>query len=162
MTGGGGIGFGQQAAQNMGGQPSAQANVQYSAPPASNPYQAAFNSNQQAPQQMRMSPFVQQQMMRQQAPQVSGLQAALIQMLGQYNQPMMRPQMQQSMQMPQYQNPALAYRPDIAGAQQNLGRVAKSVVLQQKEAAEAELARMQEAEAARMAAEQDQNYYSGG
>lgn len=134
-----------------------QAPVQQAAP-TPNPYQSAFTN-----QQMNRSPFVQQQMARQQAPQqLSGLQAALMQMLGQYSQPMARPQiqqMQQPTQMPQYQNPALAYRPDIESTQLNLNRVAKSVVLQQKEAAEAEAARLQaELDAAQEAPRDD--YYN--
>jgi hypothetical protein len=47
----------------------------------------------------------------------------------------------------------------MTNAQQNLSRVAKSVILQQKEAAEAELAAMREAQAA---AQQDNNYSGGG
>jgi len=77
---------------------------------------------QMAPQQMQqrpMSPLMQQQMMRQQ--QMRGLQAALMQMLGQYNQPMQR---QQFMPMPQYQSQALQYRPNMAQAQQALNRTA--------------------------------------
>jgi hypothetical protein len=62
------------------------------------------------------------------------------------------------MGMPLYRSPALDYRPDMSGAQQNLSRVAKSVILQQKEAAEAELEAMRAAQAA----EQSNNYYDYG
>ena len=115
MSGGGVIA---KAMQQMGAQTPTQPGVSYSAPPAANPYQAAFNS-QQAPQQMQqmsMSPLVQQQMMRQQgfnpmqqqmmrqqqpmfnpmqqqSPGLSGLQAAMMQIMARQNQPMMRPQM---------------------------------------------------------------------
>lgn len=107
---------------------------------------------QQAPQQRVMSPLVQQQLMRQQMPQqmynpyqmqpqqMGGLQAALMHMLGQYNQPMARPQIQQMQQMPQYQNRALQYRPNTYAAQQNLSRVAPSVQKQAQDKAAAEAA----------------------
>jgi hypothetical protein len=148
------------------GQGQAQGGAGYSAPPASNPYQSAFNS-QQGSQQRAMSPLVQQQMMRQQQgfnpmqQQSSGIEAAIMQMLSSQNQPMMRPQMQQ---MPQYRSPALGYRPDMTRAQQGLSQVAPSVILQQRQAAEAEAARIQaEQEAAAQQPQFDYNsYYSGG
>jgi len=126
---------------------------------------------QQAPQQampqQRLSPqvaqqqFAQQRMMPQQAmPQYQGLQMLLNNMLSRY-QPQQAMQQRAFMPMPTYQNQALQYRPDMGGPQQNLNRVAKSVVLQQKEAAEAELAAMREAEAARAAQEQYNNTYAG-
>lgn len=120
-----------------------QAPVQQAAP-VSNPYQAAFYS-----QQMNRSPLVQQQLMRQQPQQmyspqqISGLQAAMMQLMGRYNQPMMRSQMPQYSQQ---QRSPLAYRPDISNAQTALNNVAPSVELQQRRAAE---------EAARLQAEQD-------
>lgn len=146
-------------------------------PPANSPYLQQWNQQQgmglgggfgQRPQPFN---FGQQQAMRQQQqnpyfsqmrqgynPQQQGLQQLLGNMLSRYQQPQQRA----PMQMPQYQNQALQYRPDISGAQQNLSRVAKSVVLQQKEAAEAELAAMKEAEAARLAQQQTQDYGGGG
>jgi hypothetical protein len=66
------------------------------------------------------------------------------------------------MNMPQYRNTALSYRPDTAGAQQNLSRVAKSVVLQQKEAAEAEAARLRAELDAQQQYSYDPYYYGGG
>jgi len=63
----------------------------------------------------------------------SGLQAAMMQMMQQYSRPMMRAPMQQGL-MP-YNSPALNYRPNMPAA--NLSRVAPSVELQQKQAAEA-------------------------
>jgi len=166
MSGGGG-GFGQalvNSGMRMGGKAPAQGGAGYSAPPEANPYQSAFNS-QQAPQQMQqrsMSPLVQQQMMRQQQgfnpmqQQSSGLQAAMMQMLGRQNQPMMRSQMQS---MPQFRAQALGYRPDMAQAQKALNQVVPSVVLQQRQAAEA--ARIQaELEAAQQS--QSYDYGSGG
>ena len=113
-------------------------------------YQPGFAAQQ-------MSPLNQQLMQRSMAPQpITGLPAALMQMRGQLNQPMMRAP------MPMYQNPALAYRPNMALAQQRLNNVAKSVILQQKEAAEAELARMKEAEEARQMQQQQVDYGSVG
>ena len=96
-------------------------------------------------------------MRRSMAPQpIMGLPAALMQMQGQLNQPVMRPP------MPVYQNPALNYRPDMRSAQQRLNSVAKSVILQQKEAAEAELARMKEAQEAAALSQQVDYGSSGG
>lgn len=67
----------------------------------------------------QMSPLTQQIMQRSMAPQpIMGLPAALMQMQGQLNSPMMRPP------MPVYRSPALNYRPDMALVQQNLSRVA--------------------------------------
>lgn len=166
---------------SMGGQPPAQGGAQYSAPPTSNPYQSAFNSQQQtAPQEApRLSPQVAQQqfamqrmgqqpqmanpyqqMMPQQSSQ-QGLQMLLNNMMSRYGAPQQQAPMQTG--MPQYQNQALQYRPDFKPAEQSLNRVAKSVVLQQKEAAEAELAAMKEAEAARASQEQASagNWYGG-
>jgi hypothetical protein len=81
-----------------------------------------------APAPQQISPFVQQMMrppMQQFNPQMVGLPAALMQMLGRYNSPVMRAP------MPQYGRPAfnnpLAFRPDMSQAQQNLGRVRPSV-----------------------------------
>lgn len=133
----------------------------YSAPPASNPYQSAFNS-QQGSQQRATSPLIQQQMMRQQQPmfdpmqpQGTGIEAAIMQMLSSQNQPMMRPQMQQ---MPQYRSPALGFRPDMAQAQQSLNRVQPSV---QKQEQEAQAARIAELEA-QLASYNPPNDYSTG
>lgn len=146
---GGGAGIGQSlvnTGMKFGGKaPSpSQGGVGYTPTAAANPYQSAFNSQQQAPQQSRISPLVQQQMMRQQPQQMSGLQAAMMQLMGQYNQPMMRRQMPQYTQ--QSQGSPLAYRPDMSGARAALNNVAPSVALQQQRAAE---------EAARLQAEQD-------
>jgi hypothetical protein len=170
----------QAPAQGQGG-------VGYSAPPESNPYQAAFNS-QQAPQQMQqrtMSPLMQQQMMRQQQPmfnpmqqqmmrqqqpmfnpmqqQSSGIQAALMQMMARQNQPMMRPQMQQ---MPQYGRPAqmspLAFRPDLTTAQQSLNRVKPSVYKTDLDTARARIAELEAAQQAAQQPQQDPYYYGGG
>jgi hypothetical protein len=75
-----------------------------------------------------------QPMMQQQSPSYqSGLQAAMMQMMQQYNRPMMRAPMQQGL-MP-YNSPALNYRPNMASAIQGLSRVAPSVQVQQREAA---------------------------
>jgi hypothetical protein len=112
-------------------------------------YNPAFSSQQTAQPVIQGLP---QQMVPQapQAPQsMQGLQGLMSQMMSRYQSPY---QMQQRapmpMNMPQYRNAALSYRPDMAGPQQNLNRVAKSVILQQKEAAEAELAAMKAAQQA--------------
>lgn len=142
MSGGGGaIG---QAMGQIDAARAGQGGVGYTPTQAANPYQSAFNSQQQAPQQSRISPFVQQQMMRQQPQQMNGLQAAMMQLMGQYNQPMMRRQMPQYSQQPRMS--PLMYRPDISNARAALNNVAPSVELQQRLAAE---------EAARLKAEQD-------
>jgi hypothetical protein len=95
----------------------------------------------------QVSPFVQQMMMQRQMPQfnpyqqsIMGLPALLmqLQMQGRLNQPMMRSP------MPIYQNPALAYRPNMSGITANLNRVQPSVAEQQ---------RLQAIEDARIAAE---------
>ena len=102
-------------------------------------------------------PASQQMMPRQMGPQnFQGLQGLLSQMMARYQNPY---QMMQRAPMQQYRSSALNYRPNMTNAQQNLSRVAKSVILQQKEAAEAELAAMKEAQAS---AQQDNSYYSGG
>ena len=64
----------------------------------------------------------------------SGLQAAMMQMMQQYSRPMMRPQIQQGLEP--YNSPALNYRPNMSGITANLNRVAPSVELQQRLAAE--------------------------
>jgi hypothetical protein len=189
MSGGGG-GFGQalvNSGMRMGGQAPAQGGVGYSAPLESSPYQSAFNS-QQAPQQMQqraISPLVQQQMMRQQQPmfnpmqqqmmrqqqpmfnpmqqQSSGIQAALMQMMARQNQPMMRPQMQQ---MPQYGRPAqmspLAFRPDLATAQQSLNRVQPSVYKTDLDTARARIAELEAAQSAQQPQSDPYWWNSGG
>jgi hypothetical protein len=148
----------------MGGKaPTAQGGVEYTPAQTRPTYQPAFSSQQTAqampqaaPQQTTQS--LPQQMMPQAPQSLQGLQGLMSQMLSRYQSPF---QTMQRAPMPQYRSSALDYRPDMTGAQQNLSRVAKSVVLQQKEAAEAELAAMKEAQAAAQQS-QDSNYYSGG
>jgi hypothetical protein len=88
-----------------------------------------YQPQQRAPQQQMQMPNYQ-----------SGLQAALMHMMQQYSRPVMRAPMQQGLTP---SNP-LAYQPSMPAA--NLSRVAPSVILQQRLAAE---------EAARKQAEQD-------
>lgn len=77
--------------------------------------QATYRPNMPA-MSPQMSPLNQQLMQRSMAPQpIMGLPAALMQMQGQLNRPMMRGP------MPTYRSPALDYRPNMA---QNLNRVA--------------------------------------
>lgn len=88
------------------------------------------------PQQM--SPLTQQLMQRSMAPQpIMGLPAALLQMQGRFNSPMMRGP------MPTYQNPALAYRPNMAPAMQALNRVQPSVYKTDLDAARARIAELE-------------------
>lgn len=153
MSGGGGV-IGQSLVNmgtRMGGTAPRPSSPGYVAP--SQLSQApVYQPTQSAPQ---MSPFVQQMMMQRQMPQFNpfqqqmmGLPAALMQMQGRLNQPMMRGQ------MPMYQNPALGFRPNMQNAQQSLRNVAPSV---------AEQRRLQGIEDARRAAEeaarQDNNVY---
>jgi hypothetical protein len=149
--------------------------------PAAFPQQAPQQAPQPVPQQMQqraMSPLMQQQMMRQQQmfnpiqqmmmrqqqqprfnpmqQQSSGLQAAMMQMMGRQNQPVMRTQ------MPQYGRSAqmnpLAFRPDITQAQESLNRVQPSVYKTDLDTARARIA---ELEAAQAAAAAQQNSYGG-
>lgn len=108
-----------------------------------------------------------QQPSLQQNVQNMGLQAIYQNMLGQiaplqqgnwlnqfYQQPA------QQAQMPTYKASALQYQPNRAPAQASLNRVAKSVILQQKEAAEAELAKMK-AEAEEAKKNEGNGWYTG-
>lgn len=91
-------------------------------------------------QQQQMSPLTQQIMQRSMAPQpIMGLPAALLQMQGRFNSPMMRGP------MPTYQNPALAYRPNMAPAMQALNRVQPSVYKTDLDAARARIAELEAA-----------------
>ena len=137
-------------------------------------YSPAFNSNQAVQYSPAVQQAAQQQMAYQQqqnpyfsqmqqgyTPQQQGLQQLLGSMMNRYQQPQGLPQQAQQQRAPVYQNPALAYRPNMQPAQQSLNRVAKSVILQQKEAAEAENARLQ-AELAQQQAQQNSYSYDGG
>jgi len=98
----------------------------------------AYQPTQTAPQ---ISPFAQQMMQRSMAPQpIMGLPAALMQMQGRLNQPMMRGP------MTTYQNPALAYRPNMAPAQEALNRVQPSVYKTDLDAARARIAELEAAQ----------------
>ena len=93
----------------------------------------------------------------------SGLQAAMMQMMQQYSRPMMRPQMQQGLEP--YNSPALNYRPNMSGITANLNRVAPSVELQQRLAAEQaarEKAEKDAYDAANPPKPQEPAYDSGG
>jgi hypothetical protein len=133
--------------QSQGGVPGYVAPSQLSQGPVA-------QQNQAAPQ---MSPFAQQMMQRSMAPnpmvqEAVGLQAALQQLTGgMQNRPMMRSP------MPQYQNPALSYRPDMAQVQQNLTRVQPSVYKTDLDNARARIAELEAAQQP-----QDTGYYGGG
>lgn len=93
------------------------------------------------------NPYQMQQMQRPMyQPQLQGLQAALMQMMNRYGQPAQRQQF-----IPQYQNQALQYRPNMAAAQTNLKRTATSQ-------AEAQAAAAAKAAAALSGAEEDQDF----
>ena len=149
------------AMAKFGNQAPAQGVAQYTPAQTRSTYNPAFSSQQTAqaaPQQMAP-----QQMMPQAPQNFQGLQGLMAQMMSRYQNPY---QMQQRapmpMNMPQYRSSALNYRPDMTGAQQNLSRVAKSVVLQQKEAAEAEAARLRAELDAQQQQSYDPYYYGGG
>jgi len=158
--GGSSGGFGQALVNSgirMGGQAPAQGGAQYTPAQTRSTYNPAFSSQQTAQPVIQGLP---QQMVPQapRAPQnAQGLQGLMSQMMSRYQSPgQMQQRAPMPMTMPQYRNTALSYRPNTAGAQQNLSRVAKSVVLQQKEAAEAEAARLR----AELDAQQQYSYYS--
>lgn len=93
------------------------------------------------PQAPQMSPFAQQMMQRSMAPQpIMGLPAALMQMRGQLNQPMMRGP------MPTYRSPALDYRPNMAPAMEALNRVQPSVYKTELDTARARIAELEAAQ----------------
>jgi hypothetical protein len=102
--------------------------------PTANRYTPTYAPMQQAPQQTT-----------QQNVQNMGLEALYQSMANQFA-PISQQQnpmdqfyqgpMQQGRQMPTYQSEALNYRPDMSGITSNLSRVAPSVALQQKQAAE--------------------------
>ena len=102
--------------------------------------QAPYQPNlPQAPQQL--SPLTQQIMQRSMAPQpIMGLPAALMQMQGRLNQPMMRGP------MPTYRNPALNYRPNMAPAMEALNRVRPSVYKTELDNARARIAELEAAQ----------------
>lgn len=125
---------------------------------------AAYTPVQQGP---AYQPQYQQQSYQPQYQQMpsyqGGLQAAMMQMMQQYNRPMMRAPIQQG--LAPYNSPASSYRPDMSGINANLNRVAPSVPVQQKQAAEAKAAakataEANAAEAARLNADADSFYHS--
>ena len=147
----------------FGNQTPAQGVAQYTPAQTRSTYNPAFSSQQTAQPVIQGLP---QQMVPQapQAPQnAQGLQGLMSQMMSRYQSPgQMQQRAPMPMNMPQYRNTALSYRPNTTGAQQNLNRVAKSVVLQQKEAAEAEAARLRsELEAQQQQSYNYNNYYGG-
>lgn len=111
---------------------------------------SVYQPTQAAPQ---ISPFAQQMMMRSMAPQpIMGLPAALMQMQGRLNQPMMRAP------MPMYQNPALGFRPNMAPAMEALNRVQPSVYRTDLDTARARVAELE----ARLAPPSDGGGGGGG
>lgn len=114
---------------------------------------------QQMPQQYRAQ--LPQQFM-QQVPQQQGIQQLLASMLRQY-----QPQQQQQYRAPapqygmQAQGSPLAYRPDMAQAQQALSRVKPSVYKTDLDTARERIAELEAAESARATQEQS-SYYGGG
>jgi hypothetical protein len=106
-----------------------------------------------APQAPQMSPLAQQMMQRAQPP-MSGLPAALMQMRGQLNQPMMRGP------MPTYRSPALDYRPNMAPAMEALNRVKPSVYKTELDLARERIEQYEAADEARRMQEQNNGYLS--
>lgn len=167
------------AAQN---QAAAKPGAGYTPAQTQSTYQPAFNSNQAVQFSPAVQQAAQQQMAYQQqqnpyfsqmgqgySPQQQGLQQLLGSMMNRYQQPQGLPQQAQQQQqaMPQYgkfnsQVNPLAYRPTMQPAQQSLNRVSKSVILQQKDAAEAEVARMKADQEAAQQAQQNSYRYDGG
>ena len=134
-----------------GSMPTEQSNVGYT-PVTPNVYGPAFASQQsaQAPQATSVSPIVQQMAQRiqmQNSPFNFGLQS-----LYGANRPAM---------MPMYQNPALAYRPNIQQVQQNLSRVKPSVYKTELDAARERIAEFEAAEEARRTQEQNNTFMYG-
>jgi hypothetical protein len=110
-----------------------------------------------APAAPQMSPLSQQIIQRSMAPQpIMGLPAALMQMRGQLNQPMMRAP------MPQYgtQGNPLGYRPNMAPAMEALNRVKPSVYKTELDLARERIAQYEAAEEARKQQEQNNNYWA--
>lgn len=92
----------------------------------------------QTPQATQMSPLAQQMMQRSMAPQpIMGLPAALMQMQGRLNQPIMRGP------MPTYRSPALDYRPNMAPAREAINRVQPSVYKTDLDNARARIAELE-------------------
>jgi hypothetical protein len=146
----------QQMQQQRAMSPLMQQQMMRQQQPMFNPMQQMMMRQQQPmfnPMQQQFRP--QQQFQQQQ--QMSGLQAALMQMMGRQNQPIMRapmPQYGRSAQM----NP-LAFRPDTTQAQESLSRVKPSV---QKQEQDAQAARIAELEAQLAGFNRPSNDYGGG
>ena len=152
-----------KALASMQGQAPSQGVAQYTPAQTRSTYNPAFSSQQTAQPVIQGLP---QQMIPQapRAPQsMQGLQGLMSQMMSRYQNPrQMQQRIPMPMTMPQYRNTALSYRPNTAVARQNLSRVSPSVELQQRQAAEAEAARIAAEEAAAQQQSYDYNYYYGG
>ena len=107
-----------------------------------------------APQAPQISPLAQQIRQRAQTP-MSGLPAALMQMQGQLNQPVMRGP------MPSYRSPALNYRPNMAPAMEALNRVKPSVYKTELDLARERIEQYEAADEARRMQEQNNNFTYG-
>jgi hypothetical protein len=123
-------------------------------------YQPDYSKYQQ---QVSLAQPQYQQLFQQMPDYQSGLQAAMEQMMQQYNRPMMREPIQQG--LTPYRSDALNYRPDTSGITSNLNRVAPSVAEQQRLAAEQaarEKAEKDAYDAANPPKPQEPAYDSGG
>jgi hypothetical protein len=130
------------------------------APISPNIYQPDYSKYQQ---QASLAQPQYQQLFQQMPDYQSGLQAAMEQMMQQYNRPMMREPIQQG--LTPYRSDALNYRPDTSGITSNLNRVAPSVAEQQRLAAEQaarEKAEKDAYDAANPPKPQEPAYDSGG
>ena len=159
MAGSGGMRLGQAMAPNFFGTISAINQAEQMSNPGSPGFVAPSQLAQQAPYQpnlpqapQQLSPLTQQIMQRSMAPQpIMGLPAALMQMQGRLNQPMMRGP------MPTYRNPALNYRPNMAPAMEALNRVRPSVYKTELDNARARIAELEAAQQPAL-----QSYYDSG
>jgi hypothetical protein len=159
MAGGGGNPVSRVIGQiNAANTPASRPGAAYT-PISANVYTPAFSSVQanQAPAAAPMMAPAQQV-------QQAGLQALMANMMAQYqNVPgalamTQRPQMQ----APRFSAPALAYRPNIQAAQQNLSRVKPSVYKTDLDNARSRIAELEAAEQSRQQASYDSGYGSGG
>jgi hypothetical protein len=110
--------------------------------PSPNHYNPTYapmqQSSQQSPLQQAPKQSVQDMGLEALYQSMSNQFAPISQQLNSMDQFYQQPTQQQ--QMPMYQNSSLNYRPDMSGITANLNRVAPSVVLQQRQAAEAQAA----------------------
>jgi hypothetical protein len=109
------------------------------APPPQNPIGIGPPADMVRPTQP--VPPVVQQMMQRQMPQFNPYNTGLQSLFSRFMAP--QPMMRAPMQMPIYRPPALAYRPNLAAAQQNLSRVKPGVYKSDLDTARARIAELE-------------------